>query len=221
MDKDQPERTENRGCLGYTAPEISLGQPYGVEVDMFSAGVIIFLVLSGHEPFLVPGESRTRIEQRTKTCDYRWDEIRWNLVSTGAKHLVRSLLVPRERRLTAAEALEHEWFRVQDNSRDHQQQQQINFASETEVAEEASVEQLVSDENDSACSLSSMQRWYNHALANGKARLRRVRLMVSGPFGVGKTSLVRSLLGQPFESAYDSTEGINIETNRLGQVQSF
>ena len=39
------------GTLCYAAPEIFLGQPCGKEVDFWSIGVIIFLLVSGHLPF--------------------------------------------------------------------------------------------------------------------------------------------------------------------------
>jgi hypothetical protein len=45
-----------------------------------------------------------------------------------------------------------------------------------------------------------------------------IRITMSGPFGVGKTSLVRSLLGQAFVPDYESTEGIEIGDHQLGTL---
>ena len=113
--------TEDCGSLGYTAPELLRREPYGVEVDMFSAGVIMFFVLSGYRPFNVPGAGRAEVKQKIINCEYTMDQTRWNRVSAEAQHLVRSLLVQRDseyhRRLTALEALEHEWLREDEATR--------------------------------------------------------------------------------------------------------
>lgn len=113
--------TEDCGSLGYTAPELLSRQPYGVEVDMFSAGVIIFFVLSGYRPFNVPRATRAEVKQKIINCEYTMDQTRWNRVSSQAQVLVKSLLVPRDseyqRRLTAPEALEHEWLREDEATR--------------------------------------------------------------------------------------------------------
>jgi hypothetical protein len=45
--------------------------------------------------------------------------------------------------------------------------------------------------------------------------------MMSGPFSVGKTSLVQSLLGQAFVSDYNSTKGIEVEVHKLGTLVDF
>jgi Ran GTPase-activating protein (RanGAP) involved in mRNA processing and transport/GTPase SAR1 family protein len=67
----------------------------------------------------------------------------------------------------------------------------------------------------------SQRAAHNLALVYGKDRPKRIRIMMSGPFGVGKTSLVRSLLGRAFVSHHDSTEGIDIEDHALGTPVDF
>jgi serine/threonine protein kinase len=96
------------GSRGYTAPEVLLCHPYGVEVDMFSVGVILFIVLSGYRPFA--GGNRNDVKRRIVQGEYSLDSQRWNRVSEMAKNLVRGLLVERRHRLTAHEAVQHEWF---------------------------------------------------------------------------------------------------------------
>jgi serine/threonine protein kinase len=39
------------GTPGYIAPEILRGEAYGVEVDLWSLGVIVFILLAGYPPF--------------------------------------------------------------------------------------------------------------------------------------------------------------------------
>jgi GTPase SAR1 family protein len=66
---------------------------------------------------------------------------------------------------------------------------------------------------------------YNRALAEGNTTLGRIRLMMCGPYGVGKTSIVRSLRGEPFNDEYNSTEGIDavgrVDKHTLGNGLDF
>jgi hypothetical protein len=66
---------------------------------------------------------------------------------------------------------------------------------------------------------------YNRALAQGNTALGRIRLMMCGPYGVGKTSIVRSLRGGPFNDEYNSTKGINavgrVDKHTLGNGLDF
>lgn len=120
LDQQSPFAREDCGSLGYTAPELLLREPYGVEVDMFSAGVIIFFLLSGYRPFNAPGASRADVKNRIINCEYTLDQTRWNRVSKVAQNLVRNLLVQRDGdnpRLNAEQAIQHEWLREDEATR--------------------------------------------------------------------------------------------------------
>jgi hypothetical protein len=56
-------------------------------------------------------------------------------------------------------------------------------------------------------------------LVNGKDWPNWIQIMMSGPFSVGKTSLVQSLLGQAFVSDYN--KGIEVEVHKLGTLVDF
>jgi GTPase SAR1 family protein len=66
---------------------------------------------------------------------------------------------------------------------------------------------------------------YIRALAQGNTTLGRIRLMMCGPYGVGKTSIVRSLRGEPFNDEYNPTEGIDavgrVDKHTLGNDLDF
>ena len=84
---------------------------YGPEADVWSVGVIAFLLLSGEVPF--GGDNEEDILRRVGSgTEVAMDGPRWRHVSKGAKDLVRKLL---ERdvgaRLTAVQALHHPWLR--------------------------------------------------------------------------------------------------------------
>ncbi|NXI58469.1 KCC4 kinase, partial [Chloroceryle aenea] len=94
---------------GERSPEILHGCPYGPEVDMWSVGVITYILLCGFEPFF-----DTRGDQymysRILTCDYEFVSPWWDEVSLNAKDLVRKLIVlDPQKRLTVYQALEHPW----------------------------------------------------------------------------------------------------------------
>ena len=99
------------GSIGYLAPEVYAGTSYRFEVDMFSFGVLLFRLLSSERPFL--NHNLKVLRQHTLDFRYNVDGPAWKNVSNTAKDLIRSLLVHRDERLTANEALAHPWFQNQ------------------------------------------------------------------------------------------------------------
>lgn len=95
------------GTLSYLAPEV-LKKCYTSQCDLWSVGVITYIILSGSMPF-----SGSQIAQiQNITCGrYCMDPKRWTSVSEKAQFFVRSLLeVNPKSRLTAASALQHPWI---------------------------------------------------------------------------------------------------------------
>ncbi|KAI0561171.1 Calcium-dependent protein kinase [Gracilaria domingensis] len=97
------------GSPGFVAPEIFEAR-YGTAVDMWSCGVILYMLLSGGKmPFA--GKSLSQIITHAKKGEFRFESAIPN-VSCSAKHLLRGLLnVDEKQRLTAKQALDHRWFR--------------------------------------------------------------------------------------------------------------
>ena len=79
------------GSPWYVAPEILKGTYYGTEVDMWSLGVIIFILLCGYPPF--HDSNQTRLFKRIRAGQYRFDSPYWDNVSKEAKDLIQHLLV--------------------------------------------------------------------------------------------------------------------------------
>jgi len=102
------------GTPTYVAPEIlrliRTGEPYGKEVDLWSLGVILYILLCGFTPFQGAGDEE--IFEQIYKADYSFPSPFWDKISTNAKDLITNLLVLDPKlRLTAQEALQHPWFR--------------------------------------------------------------------------------------------------------------
>ncbi|XP_071964629.1 calcium/calmodulin-dependent protein kinase type IV-like [Antedon mediterranea] len=98
------------GTPGYCAPEILRGpeHEYKNDVDMWSVGVIIYILLCGYEPFYA--NSDKEIYRKILNVDYQFNSPWWDDVSTNAKDLISKCIV-KTKRLTANEALQHPWVR--------------------------------------------------------------------------------------------------------------
>ncbi|XP_071721121.1 calcium-dependent protein kinase 20-like [Rutidosis leptorrhynchoides] len=103
--------TDMVGSPYYVAPEV-LRKFYSQECDIWSAGVIIYILLCGVPPFW--DETEQGIFEQVLKGDLDFASEPWPSISESAKDLVRKMLVrDPKRRLTAPEVLRHPW--VQDN----------------------------------------------------------------------------------------------------------
>ena len=87
---------------------------YGPECDVWSAGVILFILLSGVFPFA--STVQTEVFYKILHVDVKLNKGKWKYISDEAKYLVREMLTKDpSQRITAAEALEHRWFSNDNN----------------------------------------------------------------------------------------------------------
>jgi serine/threonine protein kinase len=98
------------GTPGYMAPEILERFPaYDTKCDLWSVGVILFLLLGGYLPF--DDQDEDKVFENTRNGQYFFHPAYWKLVSKSAKALVTKLLtVNPNKRFSAEEALAHEWM---------------------------------------------------------------------------------------------------------------
>jgi len=97
------------GTPGYVAPEILEGHLYDEKADMWSIGVILYILLGGYPPFIE--NDQRKLFRKIRKGDYEFHDEYWNPVSTEAKNLIASLLtVKPSRRLSAHEALQNPWI---------------------------------------------------------------------------------------------------------------
>jgi len=101
--------TTQCGTPGYVAPEILEGVPYDTKADMWSIGVILYILLGGYPPFIE--KNQKDLFKKIRKGEYEFHEEYWGSVSKEAKNLISSLLtVDPKRRLSAPEALQNSWI---------------------------------------------------------------------------------------------------------------
>ncbi|CAN0476376.1 unnamed protein product [Ectocarpus sp. 12 AP-2014] len=100
------------GTSGYVAPEILRAgkqEGYGMNVDIFSAGVVLYICLCGFEPFF--GVTEKDVIAANKEAAFEFPPEAWDDVSEGAKDLIRQMMEPDPaKRITPHEALRHSWI---------------------------------------------------------------------------------------------------------------
>ena len=108
------------GTPAYVAPEICVGVDYGKGVDVWSCGVILYLLLSGKIPFTVkrkPGKKHDlkALFLKIRAADYVFEDHDWDVISMTAKQLIAQMLtVDPKRRITLEDALKSPWMTKKD-----------------------------------------------------------------------------------------------------------
>ncbi|XP_028807145.1 calcium-dependent protein kinase 26-like isoform X2 [Neltuma alba] len=96
------------GSPFYIAPEVLAGS-YDQAADVWSAGVILYILLSGMPPFW--GKTKSQIFEAVKAADLRFPSEPWDHISKSAKDLIKGMLCTEpSRRLTAQQVLDHCWM---------------------------------------------------------------------------------------------------------------
>jgi len=101
--------TTKAGTPYYVAPQVLAGK-YDMSSDLWSLGVIMYVVLCGYPPFY--GESDADVLAKVRLGNFSFNAADWKSISEDAKNLIRMLLKmnPRDR-YTAEQALNHVWVR--------------------------------------------------------------------------------------------------------------
>ncbi|CAI9756599.1 unnamed protein product [Fraxinus pennsylvanica] len=99
------------GSAYYVAPEV-LRRSYGKEIDIWSAGVILYILLSGVPPFWA--ETEKGIFDAILKEEIDFESLPWPSISNNAKDLVRRMLTKDpKKRITSIQVLEHPWIKGQ------------------------------------------------------------------------------------------------------------
>ena len=96
------------GTPGYVAPEIITGKIYGKGVDVWSLGIIIYILLCGYPPFY--HRNQAQLFKLIREARFEFDSPYWDPISSNAKDLIKGCLtVDEKKRLTMQGVLTHPW----------------------------------------------------------------------------------------------------------------
>lgn len=97
------------GTPGYVAPEVLAQKPYGKAVDVWSMGVIAYILLCGYPPFY--DESDANLFAQILKGEFEFDSPYWDDISDSAKDFIRHLIcVEVTKRYSCKQALGHPWI---------------------------------------------------------------------------------------------------------------
>ncbi|XP_029959778.1 death-associated protein kinase 1 [Salarias fasciatus] len=101
------------GTPEFVAPEVVNYEPLGLEADMWSVGVITYILLSGASPFL--GDNKQETLANVSAVDYSFDQEFFGGTSALAKDFIARLLVKDpKKRMTIQDSLQHPWIKPTD-----------------------------------------------------------------------------------------------------------
>jgi len=106
---DGQQMTTKAGTPYYVAPQVLAGK-YDEGCDIWSCGVIMFILLCGYPPFY--GDSDAEVLRKVREGVFTFNPADWKNISEDAKDLIRKMLAfnPKDR-FTAEQALNHVWVK--------------------------------------------------------------------------------------------------------------
>jgi len=112
LSREARRSMEDVGTLSYKAPEIYSGRGAAVAADVWSLGVVLYTMVTGKNPFRLPGDNRTdEIVRRIKAGDFQKGHAVWQRLGAKVHDLIERLLVlDEQRRFTCLQALKHPWL---------------------------------------------------------------------------------------------------------------
>jgi calcium-dependent protein kinase len=98
------------GSSYYVAPEVLSGKQYDAKCDVWSIGVIAYMLLSGVPPF--DGDSDRAIFKSVRSGNWSFTTTFQNISPEAKSFIQRCLVVDPAKRMSAKDALKHPWFRM-------------------------------------------------------------------------------------------------------------
>lgn len=104
----ETKMTSKVGTAYYVSPEVLSGN-YDEKCDIWSAGVILYILMCGDPPFNGPNDNE--IYKKIKQKKFAYTNPIWKNISDQAKDLINKMLADPDVRLTAEEVLQHPWIK--------------------------------------------------------------------------------------------------------------
>ena len=180
--KFDPSKKMNQtyGTAYYIAPEV-LTTEYNEKCDVWSIGVILYILLTGRPPF--DGKEDREIVKKVRIGSYSLSGPEWKHISKDAIDLIKRMLTyDPAKRISAEEALKHQWIvkKVQepvDNKITNSALENLrNFRAEQKLQQAAItfiVSQLASKEE-----MTELQRAFQALDLNADGKLSREELVI-------------------------------------------
>ena len=116
---------EPYGTLTYCAPEIIIDEPYAKPVDLWSLGVMTYLMVSGKLPFNSEDENEIARQVVYDEPNYTRNPV-WKTISPECLDFIKRLLdKDQNKRMTIKEVLEHKWIKMYDENKLSEKRQSI------------------------------------------------------------------------------------------------
>ena len=104
---DEKNLKSKVGTAYYVSPEVLSGK-YTEKCDVWGAGIILCILLTGEPPFNGPNSGV--IYNKIRNYEYSFTK-NWRFISNEAKDLVSHMLVPEMYRYDSTQVLAHPWFK--------------------------------------------------------------------------------------------------------------
>ncbi|XP_053979481.1 probable serine/threonine-protein kinase MARK-B [Hylaeus volcanicus] len=99
------------GTPTYVAPEILAETGYGLKIDVWATGVILYILLCGFPPFVSPENEQEELFERILSGQYIFTSPHWDNISDSAKQLISNMLQTHpDLRFSAEDVLDHPWL---------------------------------------------------------------------------------------------------------------
>lgn len=104
------------GTPTYVAPEILMERGYGLKIDVWAAGIILYILLCGFPPFAAPDNEQEPLFDAILSGIYEFPEPYWNGIGDGVRDLIINMLQSDpELRFSSEDILDHFWVLGDDN----------------------------------------------------------------------------------------------------------
>ncbi|KAL9229026.1 hypothetical protein vseg_004544 [Gypsophila vaccaria] len=141
------------GTPNYVAPEVLTDKGYdGSASDVWSCGVILFVLMAGYLPFDVP--NLMALYKKIQRADYTFPP--W--FSSGARKLIQRILDPNpSTRITLSEILQDKWFRKDYHAPSSEEEESVNLDDVDAAFSKSEHENLVTERREKPVSMNAFE----------------------------------------------------------------
>lgn len=128
------------GTPFYIAPEVLTGN-YNEKCDVWSAGVILYILFCGYPPFY--GESNRQILESVKKGKLDFSSIEWKDKSKNAIEIVKKMISHHEKRPFADEVLKNDWMFMSKVKQTYKEKVKVLYHNQKKYAKLDKMRQLI------------------------------------------------------------------------------